>query len=147
MNRIAILLALGVAAICGGTVVALSQKAQVAAQSVPVSPSPVIKPQTAASPAPIVPASTLQSLRISGCNGSPAHANFRAHPSFSPGSILGVVAIDESVNLTGRTTQASGELWYEVVNFAQLHPTPEVGAQNLTAANQVGWIAGCFVQQ
>lgn len=148
MNRIAILLGLGVAAISGGTVFALSQKSQVSAQSAPSSPAPAVKSQpTAVSRAPVAPAPTSQSLQISGCNGFPAHANFREYPSFSPRSILGVVEIGESINLTGRTTRANGERWYEAINPASLHPTPDAGAQNRLFANQVGWIAACFVNE
>ena len=148
MNRIAILIGLGVAAIGGGTVFALSQKSQVSAQSVPASPALAVKSQPAAtSPVPVTQVPTSRSLKISSCNGSPAHANFREYSTFSPRSILGVVEIGESINLTGRTTRANGERWYEAINLASLHPTPDAGAQNRLFANQVGWIAACFVNE
>ena len=143
MNRLALLLLLGATAIGGGTVLAMTQRSQVSAQSLPKSQVARSSALVALSPASTAPA--YPTLKISNCHGSPAHANFRQFPSFAPGSILGVVAIGEAIHLTGRTARVEGEWWHEAINLAPLHPTPDIGAQNRDLPNQVGWVARCFV--
>ncbi len=104
-----------------------------------VSPTSVPLPSVSATP-------SAQSFRISTCHGSPAPANFRQIPNFSPGSILGVVTIGQSVQIAPHPVQAEGLVWYQVVNLAPLAPSTEATAQNQIQAGQVGWIAGCFVR-
>ena len=147
MNRTALLLMTLIAAIVGGTLFALSQRNQVSTQSALALPTPATK-LTATSPISLVQTSksTHPSFKISGCNGSSAHANFRQFPSLAPGSILGVVTIGQFVQIAPHPVQAEGLVWYQATNLAPLAPSTEATAQNQLQAGQVGWIAGCFVQ-
>lgn len=103
----------------------------------PPSPNPVPVP-----PSPEQP--TYYSQRITTCAGTEASANFRQYPTLDPTSVLGVVAYGDFVQLSGRTIQADGVVWYEAI-APGLYPSPDVGAQNRLEANQTGWIASCFI--
>jgi hypothetical protein len=72
-------------------------------------PLPSSQPFSAAVPS-AQPLATTQ--QITTCAGN-RNANFRQYPTLNPSSILGVVAYGESVQLTGRTTQAEGVQWVE----------------------------------
>ncbi len=161
MNRAQIVLAGGAIALMIGATAALSNSNQnsgsssaLAIQSssmlpTPAAPSP--ERQFSSSPAspvpPPVPVSSpaYYSQRISTCAGTGSNANFRQYPSLDPRSVLGVVAYGESVQLTGRTIQGDGVLWYEAISPA-LYPSPDAEAQNKLEAGQSGWIASCFVR-
>ncbi|MBD2461848.1 hypothetical protein H6G89_12395 [Oscillatoria sp. FACHB-1407] len=84
--------------------------------------------------------------QINDCNGMNYDgANFRDEPALTPLTIRGIAPQGAWVTLTGETTQIDGVTWYQVINHAELLPSPEPGAQNRTRANQVGWIADCFL--
>lgn len=81
------------------------------------------------------------------CNGAFAGgANFQDWPSMSPAAIRGVVPAGNWVVLTGGTAYGDGVIWYEAINETPLVWSIEPTAQNQTHANQLGWIANCFVE-
>jgi hypothetical protein len=162
MNRAQIVLAGGAIALMIGATAALSSSNQnpgsssaLAIQSStmlsvpsPVAPSPVqtppVQPSVPSLSTPTVSPPTYYSQQIKTCAGNESNANFRAYPSLDPRSVLGVVTYGESVQLTGRTIQGDGVLWYEAIAPA-LYPSPDAEAQNRLNAGQTGWIASCFV--
>lgn len=104
--------------------------------------------RASSSPAPISPVPkqpAYYSQRITTCAGSESNANFRQYPTLDPTSVLGVVAYGDSVQLTGRTIQSDGVVWYEAI-APDLYPSPDAGAQNRLEPKQIGWIASCFVR-
>lgn len=75
----------------------------------------------------------------------PAAANFRAYPGLANHGIQGVVPHGEWVLLTGLVSYADGIVWHQVVNQSRLWQSFEPGAFNQIDANQLGWVAGCFM--
>ncbi|MFQ3618834.1 MAG: hypothetical protein SNJ57_17100 [Cyanobacteriota bacterium] len=75
----------------------------------------------------------------------PAAANFRAYPGLASHGIRGIVPHGEWVMLTGLRRYADGILWHQVVNQSRLWQSFEPGAFNQLEANQLGWVAGCFI--
>lgn len=162
MNRAQIVLAGGAIALMVGATAALSNSSQnsgsssaLAIQSssmlpVPSPAAPSPEHQFSSSPASPVPppvaapTPNYYSQQITTCAGADSNANFRAYPSLDPRSVLGVVAYGESVQLTGRTVQGDGVLWYEAIAPA-FYLSPDAEAQNKLEAGQSGWIASCFV--
>jgi hypothetical protein len=91
----------------------------------------------------------LPALQINFCNGRSAEegANFRSAPTMTHEAILGVVEQGSLVRLTGGTfIDSAGNFWLEVVNPEPLRLSANPFAQNLTDANQVGWISDCFTR-
>lgn len=86
-----------------------------------------------------------QSFLITTCDGLADGANFRTAPNLDPNTILGVVPAGQAVLLTGRNSQSNGVVWREAVNPNELAFSVEAEAQNQTSANQMGWVADCFV--
>jgi hypothetical protein len=85
-------------------------------------------------------------VQIVDCNTVyPAAANFRAYPGLASHGIRGVVPHGEFVLLTGLVSYADGIVWHQVVNQSRLWLSFERGAFNQTDANQLGWVAGCFM--
>ncbi|MBE9101161.1 hypothetical protein [Vacuolonema iberomarrocanum] len=87
------------------------------------------------------------SMQIDQCNGHFLAANFRAYPAYTPTAIRGAVLRGEWVYLTGETADSDGILWYEAINYDPL-ALSEDGYEIYyrSQANQVGWIARCFVE-
>ncbi|GAB4459599.1 MAG: hypothetical protein OHK0037_05310 [Elainellaceae cyanobacterium] len=85
-------------------------------------------------------------VQIVDCNTVyPAAANFRAYPGLASHGIRGVVPHGELVLLTGLVSYADGIVWHQVVNQSPLWQSFEPGAFNQIDANQLGWVAGCFM--
>ncbi len=84
---------------------------------------------------------SLTSITISNCAGRLGNAHFRSDPTRAEWAIMGVVEQGEQVYLTGGTYKADGIVWYEAI-------APGVAADpnQQIMPNQVGWIAGCFVE-
>ena len=72
-------------------------------------------------------------------------ANFRAYPAMTPHAIKGAVLTGEWVVLTGVTAYGDGILWYEVMNESPLTHSLEAYTY-VSAPNQYGWIASCFIK-
>lgn len=162
MNRAQIITAGGAIALMIGSTAALSNSSQKSGSSSALAiqsssmlsvPSPAASPpghQFTSSPASPIPPSvsaptpTYYSQQITTCAGAGSNANFRAYPSLDPRSVLGVIVYGETVQLTGRTIQGDGVLWYEAIS-PKLYPSPDAGAQNKLEAWQTGWIASCFI--
>jgi hypothetical protein len=158
MNRILLLGTAGTIALVVGGKMALNQHSPSNSalaygenSSPPVQANTILQPGTtrapSSSPAPISPIPeqpVYYSQRITTCAGSESNANFRQYPTLDPTSVLGVVAYGDSVQLTGRTMQSDGVVWYEAI-APDLYPSPDAGAQNRLNAGQIGWIASCFV--
>jgi len=158
MNRILLLGTAGAIALVVGGRMALNQHspsnsalAYGANLSPPVQANAILQPgttrTTSPNPEPAPPPleqPTYYSQQITTCAGSESNANFRQHPTLDPTSVLGVVAYGDSVQLTGRTIQSDGVVWYEAI-APDLYPSPDAGAQNRLNAGQIGWIASCFV--
>jgi hypothetical protein len=111
-------------------------------------PIPVPTPNSSgvATPIPVpspsgVTTPNLPSFTISTCNGISSDANLRSAPTIQPWAVVGVVTAGQQVLLTGRTVQADGETWHEVIA-----PTPVSISGTPIQPNQPGWIAGCFVR-
>lgn len=83
-------------------------------------------------------------ITIGSCNSVFGNANFRESPRMNSGAILGEVMAGNSVKLTGRIAEGDGITWYEAI-APELLPSRQIGAINQTQANQIGWIASCFV--
>jgi hypothetical protein len=160
MKRVLLIGTVGAIALVAGGRMAISQLAtSTSALAYEPIPSPPQKPKTELRwkqlPTPL-PSSQLFSAtvplaqpsintkRITACAGN-RNANFRQSPTLNPSSILGVVAYGESVQLTGRTTQAEGVKWVEAIAPA-LYPSLEAIAQNRLESNQTGWVASCFLK-
>jgi hypothetical protein len=95
---------------------------------------------------PFIPENSV-SVRINSCNGvNYAGANFRDEPALTPLTIRGVVREGEWVTLTGKTFWDGQINWYEATNNSVLSNSNELNAQNQTYANQIGWIAACFIE-
>lgn len=157
MNRAQIITAGGAIALMIGSTAALSNSSQksgsssaLAIQSSSMLPTPAApSPEHQISPSPVpppaaTPTPNYYSQQIITCAGADSNANFRAYPSLDPRSVLGVIAYGKSVQLTGRTIQGDGVLWYEAI-APVLAPSPDAQAQNNLEAGQVGWIASCFI--
>ncbi|HIK15214.1 MAG TPA: hypothetical protein IGS53_08015 [Leptolyngbyaceae cyanobacterium M33_DOE_097] len=153
MNRIFILGTAGAIALVVGGKIALNKQpaseSALAVQSnsvlsipspIAVSPGQQLNPSSTPAPSP-----SYYSRRISTCAGAGRNANFRAHPSLDPRSILGVIRYGESVQLTGKVIQGDGVTWYEAIAPA-LYSSLDAGAQNRLESNQIGWIASCFIE-
>ena len=82
-----------------------------------------------------------RSIVIFACNGRPGSAYFRSDPTLAEWAIWGVVEQGEQVYLTGGTYEDDGGVWYEAIA-----PSALTDAGKQISPNQVGWIAGCFVQ-
>jgi len=86
-------------------------------------------------------------VQISYCNGYFASANFRDYADYDPIAISGKVPPGDWVTLTGRTYFEDGILWYEAINYSPLEPSEDgYDYYYQPQANQVGWIASCFVE-
>ncbi len=158
MNRILLLGTAGAISLVVGGKMALNQQspsnsalAYEANSPPPVQANAIMQPvairATSPNPAPIPPVPeqpTYYSQQITTCAGSESNANFRQYPTLDPTSVLGVVAYGDSVQLTGRTIQSDGIVWYEAI-APDLYPSPDAGAQNRLDPHQVGWIASCFI--
>ena len=86
-------------------------------------------------------AQPLDSITISTCDGRPGSAYYRSNPTRAEWAILGVVEQGEQVYLTNDTYEADGIVWYEAI-APSVVPDPD----KQIMPNQIGWIAGCFVQ-
>ncbi len=86
-------------------------------------------------------AQSLDSITISACDGRPGSAYYRSDPTLAEWAILGVVEQGEQVYLTDGTYEADGVFWYEAIA-----PSALTDSGKQISPNQVGWIAGCFVQ-
>ena len=86
-------------------------------------------------------AQSLASITISTCAGRPGSAYFRSDPTLAEWAILGIVEQGEQVYLTDETYEADGVVWYEAI-APSVAPDPD----KQIMPNQIGWIAGCFVQ-
>lgn len=158
MNRILLLGTAGTIALVVGGKMALNQQspsnsalAYGESSSPPVQANAILQPgttrATSPNPAPAPPPSeqpAYYSQQITTCAGSESNANFRQYPTLDPTSVLGVVAYGDSVQLTGRTIQSDGVVWYEAI-APDLYPSPDAGARNRLDPHQVGWIASCFI--
>ncbi len=158
MNRILLLGTAGAIALVVGGKMALNQRSPSNSALAygensppPVQANAILQPgatrATSPNPAPIPPVPeqpAYYSQQITTCAGSESNANFRQYPTLDPASVLGVVAYGDSVQLTGRTIQSDGVVWYEAI-APNLSPSPDAGAQNRLNAGQIGWIASCFV--
>jgi hypothetical protein len=158
MNRILLLGTAGAIALVVGGKMALNQQSPSNSalaygenSSPPVQANAILQPgttratsSTPASVPPVPEQPTYYSQQITTCAGSKSNANFRQYPTLDPTSVLGVVAYGDSVQLTGRTIQSDGIVWYEAIS-PDLYPSPDAGAQNRLDAGQIGWIASCFV--
>ncbi|RZM79186.1 hypothetical protein [Leptolyngbya iicbica] len=81
------------------------------------------------------------------CNGKYAgSANFREAPSLSTLVIKGVIPVGECVFLTGNTAHGDNVIWHEAINETFLRRSLETAAKNQLSANQLGWIADCFIE-
>jgi hypothetical protein len=86
-------------------------------------------------------------IQIYACNGSPGPAHFRAYPALEGSAIKGAVAQGDWVSLTGNTTFSDSVLWHEARNRSPLEPAAGGFPGNYQSdANQLGWIADCFVK-
>jgi hypothetical protein len=158
MNRILLLGMAGAIALVVGGKMALNQQSPSNSalaygenSSPPVQPNAIVQPGTtranSSNPVPVPPVPkqpAYYSQQITTCAGSESNANFRQYPTLDPTSVLGVVAYGDSVQLTGRTIQSDGVVWYEAI-APDLYPSPDAGAQNRLDPHQVGWIASCFI--
>lgn len=158
MNRILLLGTAGAIALVVGGKMALNQQSPSNSALAygenslpPVQANAILQPgtirATSPNPAPVPPVPeqpAYYSQRIATCAGSESNANFRQYPTLDPTSVLGVVAYGDSVQLTGRTIQSDGVVWYEAISPG-LYPSPDAGAQNRLESNQTGWIASCFI--
>jgi len=86
-------------------------------------------------------AQSLTSITISNCDGRFGNAHFRSDPTLAKWAILGVVEQGEQVYLTGGTYEADGIVWYKAIS-----PSAVADPDQQIMPNQVGWIAGCFVE-
>jgi len=86
-------------------------------------------------------AQSLTSITISNCDGRFGNAHFRSDPTLAKWAILGVVEQGEQVYLTGGTYEADGIVWYKAIA-----PSAVADPDQQIMPNQVGWIAGCFVE-
>ena len=86
-------------------------------------------------------AQSLASITISNCDGRFGDARFRSDPTLAEWAILGVVEQGRQVYLTDDTYEADGVVWYEAI-APSVVPDPD----KQIMPNQIGWIAGCFVQ-
>ncbi|GAB4156049.1 MAG: hypothetical protein Fur0046_35950 [Cyanobacteria bacterium J069] len=85
-------------------------------------------------------------FQIVECNTIyPAAANFRAYPGLASHGIRGVVPHNQWVMLTGAVRYADGIVWHQVVNQSRLWRSFKPGSSNQLEANQLGWVAGCFM--
>ncbi|MEL6385016.1 MAG: hypothetical protein AAFQ89_21650, partial [Cyanobacteria bacterium J06626_18] len=116
----------------------------------PITPVPPTIPIEPTTPLPIenpIPAERTRIRIPQYCNGVLAgSANFRDWPALTPSAIRGVIPVGQWVSLTGKKVPSDGLFWYEAVNEAVLTPSVEPAAQNQLQANQLGWIADCFVE-
>lgn len=94
----------------------------------------------------ILPSQIQSRISISQCHKFIVEgANFRSAPSLDSSVIKGIILAGQSVLLTGTTAYGDGLFWYEATNEFVLTPSIELNAQNQIDANQLGWIAACFV--
>ncbi|MEO1147391.1 MAG: hypothetical protein AAFY26_17550 [Cyanobacteria bacterium J06638_22] len=93
------------------------------------------------------PVTLTDGVQIHACYGDPVPAHFRDYPSLDSASIKGAVLQGDWVTLTGRTTPIDGINWYEARNHSPLEPSAGGFPINYQSdANQLGWIADCFVE-
>lgn len=84
---------------------------------------------------------------ISECNGVRLEgANLREYPSSDSQSIKGVVLAGTWVTLTGLNAHTDGMTWYEVINEFDVFSSTQPDRTRLIGSDQIGWIAGCFVE-
>lgn len=89
-----------------------------------------------------------QRVRIDQCNGVEEYdgANFRDYPALTPVTIRGVVPEGDWVTIMSEKIDANGISWYQVVNLSRLSESDQPNVQHDLEANQMGWIAACFVE-
>jgi len=121
----------------------------------PTPPLPAYPPQQPLPPLSLTPGTYAHyvdsfrnvQIQIEECNGHyPPGANFRSQPELSPGVILGAVMTGEWVKLTGRRIEGDGIVWYEARNESRLEISLENPGSRRLWADQIGWIAACFVE-
>ena len=86
-------------------------------------------------------------VQINSCHGNLESANFRDYPAYESNAIKGAVPQGEWVALTGERTSSDGIRWYAAKNHSPLQLSEDGYPMNYRPeANQLGWIADCFVE-